>query len=212
MSSKFRNKYRIESIRLQHWDYGWDAAYSITICTKGRKCFFGNIIDGAIQLSPAGIIAKDLWYEIKNHASSITLGEFVVMPNHIHGIIILDGNNSVGSTADVAGMNDDSVETRHALSLQPPPDQPPSENTIGQQRFQNQGKNTISSIVGSYKSAVTRHCHRLDLDFAWQTRFYDHIIRDQKSFERITEYIRTIRPIGEGINFTIRRFYIMGFF
>ncbi|MDI3521737.1 MAG: hypothetical protein PWR04_1725, partial [Anaerophaga sp.] len=61
--------------------------------------------------------------------------------------------------------------------------------TIGQQRFQNIGKNSISSIVGSYKSAVSKHAHRLGFQFQWQTRFYDNIIRDDKSFQKITSYI-----------------------
>ncbi len=72
-----------------------------------------------------------------------------------------------------------------------PPTQPPpkQEQTIGQKRFQNQGKNTISSIIGSYKSAVTKHARRLGYEFAWQSRFYDHIIRDNNSFAKISEYI-----------------------
>jgi hypothetical protein len=60
---------------------------------------------------------------------------------------------------------------------------------IGQQRFQNIGKNSISSIIGSYKSAVTKHSHRLGFGFEWQTRFHDHIIRDNNSFETIQTYI-----------------------
>jgi REP element-mobilizing transposase RayT len=69
------------------------------------------------------------------------------------------------------------------LSLQSPPP------TIGQQRFQNQGKNTLSSIIGAYKSAVTKHANRLGFANAWQPRFHDHIIRDEKSFQRIQQYI-----------------------
>jgi putative transposase len=64
------------------------------------------------------------------------------------------------------------------------------QKTIGQQRFQNQGKNTVSSIIGSYKSAVTKNCNRLGLPFAWQTRFHDHIIRNDESFHRISTYIK----------------------
>ncbi|HQN84508.1 MAG TPA: hypothetical protein PL079_08950, partial [Tenuifilaceae bacterium] len=64
-----------------------------------------------------------------------------------------------------------------------------NEQTIGQQRFQNIGKNSISSIIGSYKSAVTKHAHRLGFEFGWQTRFHDHIIRDDASFQTITHYI-----------------------
>ncbi len=173
-------------MRLQRWDYGWDAAYFLTICTKDREDFFGKIVDGKMQLSRVGVLADTLWYEIKNHAKNVELGEFVVMPNHIHGIIILDGNKKPG-TMD---YNND-VGSRHALTPhQKSNDDPNPEKTIGQQRFQNQGKNTISSIVGSYKSAVTKHANRLNLQFAWQSLFYDHIIRDQYAFQRISEYIR----------------------
>lgn len=63
--------------------------------------------------------------------------------------------------------------------------------TIGQNRFQNQGKNSISSIIGSYKAAVTKHANRLGYEFAWQTRFHDHIIRDEKSYQRIVNYIES---------------------
>lgn len=178
MSEKFKGKYRSESARKQNWDYGNDAAYFITICTKDRQPFFGEIHKGKIQVSPVGAIADVLWFEIKNHAKNIELGEYVVMPNHIHGIFILNGNNVVGTTH--------SVWTTHALSLPEPTNTP----TQGQQRFQNQGNNTISSIIGSYKSAVTKSCNRLGLPFAWQTRFHDHIIRNDESFQRISEYIR----------------------
>jgi len=61
--------------------------------------------------------------------------------------------------------------------------------TIGQQRFQNQGKNSISSIIGSYKSAVTKHAHRLRYKFAWQSRYHDHIIRNNDEYQRIKDYI-----------------------
>ncbi len=116
MAAKFKNKYRIESTRLQKWDYGWDAAYFITICTKDRGHFFGNIVDGKMQFSPAGAIANVLWHEIKNHAKNLELGEFVVMPDHVHGIIILDGNNRSGKLKDETVETDDNAETRHALS------------------------------------------------------------------------------------------------
>ncbi len=212
---KFQNKYRIPSARLQNWDYRWGGAYFITICTKNREHYFGEISDGTIKLSSAGILADVFWHEIKNHAKNVVLGEFVVMPNHIHGILILDWyfeNNADGDGFDGDGIDDDNgndigndiipvvpigavVETGHALSLQPPgltqPSQPTDEQTIGQQRFQNIGKNSVSSIVGSYKSAVTKHANRLGFAMAWQERFYEHIIRDNAEYQRIAEYITT---------------------
>ena len=118
-----------------------------------------------MQLSSIGIIANVFWHEIHHHAQQVELGAFVVMPNHIHGILVLDGNNT-------------------DVSQQIPPTQLP-----GEQRFQNQGKNTVSSIIGSYKSAVSKHAHRLGFDFVWQSRFHDHIIRNDAEYQRINDYI-----------------------
>jgi REP element-mobilizing transposase RayT len=250
MEEKFKNKYRTDSSRLQNWDYRWMGAYFITICTKNREHYFGKIEDGKMVLSNAGVLANVFWQEIKNHAKNIKLGEFVVMPNHIHGILILteyyrDGNNGNDGNNVNNRLN---VETRHALSLhstghptiqptiqptgqptghptiqpngQPtihPTGQPtvhptiqptttqqsiqhqqliesdrqdsPIKQTIGQRRFQNQGKNSVSSIIGGYKSVVTKYANRLGLDFGWQPRFYDSIILDDKSFETVSRYI-----------------------
>lgn len=174
---KYQNKYRIPSTRLPQWDYRWAGAYFITICTHNRIHYFGEIENGKMILSHVGILADVLWHEIKNHAPNVDLGAFVVMPNHIHGILILTGNDDGNPI----------VQTGHALSL--PTTQPSSKKTIGQQRFQNIGKNSISSMVGSYKSAVSRHAHRLGYDFQWQSRFYDHIIRNDESFQKISNYI-----------------------
>ena len=212
MGDKFQNKYRIPSARLQNWDYANEGMYFITVCTKDRMHYFGEIENGKMMLSNVGVLADLMWYEIKNHAHGIELGEFVVMPNHIHGILILNGENdcnngknnvngnndgfngAANGTANVGTTHD--VETTHALSLQPhqthqtqPHHDATPTKTIGQQRFQNQGKNSVSSIIGGYKSAVTKHANRLGLEFEWQPRFYDHIIRDANSFDTITHYI-----------------------
>lgn len=186
MENKYKNKYRIPSARLQNWDYSWDAPYFITITTKNRKHFFGEISNGKMILSNVGVLANVFLYEIKNHTKNVELGEFIVMPNHVHLILILNGNNKSNIVDGVYGDDiNDIVETRHALSLP----QQQKNKTIGQNRFQNQGKKTVSSIIGSYKSAVTKHANRLGLEFNWQTRFYDHIIRNDKSFLNISNYI-----------------------
>ncbi len=91
--TKYMNKYRSESARAQWWDYGWNGAYFITICTADREHFFGEIKNGKMILSPTGVIADLLWHEITNHSKYVELGDFVVMPNHIHGILILDKPN-----------------------------------------------------------------------------------------------------------------------
>jgi len=204
---KFRDKYRIPSARAQWWDYGNDSGYLITICTKNRECYFGNVVDAKMQLSHIGLLADVFWHEIKNHAKNIRLDAFQVMPNHIHGILILNGNeqttgnetHAMNPARDVetthalsypngfSVLDDEkttrNVETTHALSL-------PETKSPGQKRFQHQGSNTISSIIGSYKSAVTKHAHRLGYEFDWQDRFHDVIIRDEEAYIRIANYIK----------------------
>jgi putative transposase len=186
---RFNNKYRIASARAQWWDYGWNGAYFITICTASREHFFGEIQNGKMILSPTGVIADIIWHEIPNHHPNVELGDFVVMPNHIHGILILDkpgdnGGRRAVETGHALSVDNDIIETGHALSLLRD-----NAKTIGQQRFQNIGKNTVSSIVGSYKSAVTKHANRLGLGNGWQPRFHDHIIRDDGEYQRISDYI-----------------------
>jgi REP element-mobilizing transposase RayT len=172
---KFKNTYRIPSARHPHWDYRWAGAYFITICTKDRLHYFGEIENDAMQLSHVGVIADTLWYEIPHHTKNVELGAFVVMPNHIHGILILTGND-----------DDHNVETLHATSL---PNPNPNTNTNQQMADISPKMGSVSAIVRSYKSAVTKHTHRLGYEFAWQTRFHDHIIHDEKSFNTISNYI-----------------------
>jgi putative transposase len=98
---KFQSKYRIPSSRMQNWDYSWNAAYFVTICTDQRICFFGEIINGDMQLSEIGELANKFFAEIPEHFPNVHLNAYVVMPNHIHGIIIIDkpyygkGNESI---------------------------------------------------------------------------------------------------------------------
>lgn len=117
-----------------------------------------------------GVVADILWHCIPDHSPHVELGDFVVMPNHVHGILILNKPDDFGNE-----------EPGHALALQ--------DACIHPNRFQNIGKNTVSSIVGSYKSAVTKHGNRLGLDNGWQTLFYDSIIRDDAGYQRVSEYI-----------------------
>ena len=192
MVDKYKNRYRIKSTRLQNWDYGWNGAYFITICNYNRENYFGKIENGQIQLSNIGVIANILWYEMKNHAINIELGEFIIMPNHIHGILILNGDNNANNANNGNnGNNGNNVETGHALSLpqSAQSDSLQKNKTIGHNRFQNIGKNTVSSIIGGYKSAVTKHAHRLNFIFKWQYNYWEHIIRNENEYNRISQYI-----------------------
>jgi REP element-mobilizing transposase RayT len=162
---KYKGKYRIPSARLITWDYGWNAQYFITICTKNKEHSFGEIINNKMELSEIGKLALSFWEEIPEHFPFVFLDEFVVMPNHIHGMVIIDKPQNEAPFTEIPKV-------------------------ISKSRFQNQGKHTISSIIGSYKSVVSKNAHLIDPDFDWQSRFHDHIIREKESFERIQYYIR----------------------
>ncbi len=113
MQNKFQNKYRIPSSRLQTWDYGTNGAYFITICTQNREHFFGVVQNGTVQLSEIGKIAEQLWLEIPNQFPFIELGNFVVMPNHVHGILII--NKIVSQSVEtrlIASNNIESIDNK----------------------------------------------------------------------------------------------------
>ena len=170
---KFQNKYHIESTRLQNWDYGSNAAYFITICTKNRNHFFGKIIDKKMQLSEIGKMANKYWDEIPEHFPFVKLDAFVVMPNHVHGIIIIDKpDNGTGN-----------VDTQNFAYLPQSKQQTRFKNKFGPQ-----SKN-LASIIRGYKIGVTKNAKKIDANWAWQPRYYDHIIRNNISFERIRNYI-----------------------
>ncbi len=178
MPEKYQNKYRIKSARLGNYDYSRAGLYFVTICTHNREHYFGEIINGKMKLSNIGVIADLLWYEIKNHSKNIKLHQFVVMPNHIHGIIeILDGGDPQQSQKPILA-NKSSKKIKSPL---------PTKN---QQMTNISPKSgTLGRIIGSYKSAVMRHVHRFGYEFDWQSRFYDHIVRDKGDFNRIAKYI-----------------------
>jgi REP element-mobilizing transposase RayT len=187
MPDKFQNKYRISSARLQHWDYGSDALYFVTICTQNREHYFGEIADGKMQLSETGKIAHLFWFEIPNHFPFVHLGEFVVMPNHVHGIIIID---KTGYDGDV--RNDAIVKTQNFASLPPNQPQNPSNSPTNSQNrgniFGPQSQN-LASIIRGYKIGVTKFARNNNIPFSWQPRFHNHIIRNHESFQRISDYI-----------------------
>lgn len=181
----FKNKYRIESFRLKNWDYRNAGAYFITICTKNRENYFGKIVDAPIhnvesqciaslqqphpqqpnnimQSSQIGKIIENEWIktpEIRPDMN-LELGEFVVMPNHFHAILMI-------------GQNEYNIQLGHGEF---------------NNKFGPQSKN-VSSILRGFKSAVTTASRLIDPDFGWQSKFHDHIIRNHEEYQRIENYI-----------------------
>jgi len=88
---RFRNRYRIPSARLASWDYRWAGVYSVTICTWGRVCWFGEIVEGQVSLSPEGKVVAEEWKKIPRDFVRVSLDEWIVMPDHMHGILVFQG-------------------------------------------------------------------------------------------------------------------------
>jgi len=167
---KFKGKYRIPSARWAAWDYSSNAAYFITICVANRAPDFGRIMDGKMILSPLGQSAQDCWIEIPNHFPFVELGEFVVMPNHTHGVVVIK--------KPVVGVETQDVETQDFASLQDTP-----KNKFGPQ------SQNLASIVRGYKIGVTKFARQNGIPFTWQTRYHDRVIRTEKEHENISAYI-----------------------
>ena len=165
--SLFQNQYRIESTRLREWDYSRAGLYFVTICTRDRAHFFGEIVAGEMQLSSIGGIVAEEWQKTTQIRPNVELDASVVMPNHLHGIVAI--------TYQIPN-----VETFRRNVSTPAPNAPTA-------RLQ---PNSLGSIIGQFKSVCTKRIWAAGFrDFAWQTRFYDHIIRDEKSLHKIREYI-----------------------
>ena len=177
MNNKYKNEYRIETTRLKGWDYGNNGYYFVTICTKDRIPYFGDVINGMVQLSEIGKIALDELQktpEIRKDMN-VTLGEFIIMPNHIHCIIIIGENEYNTNRYRRDAMH--GISTINTIN-----------NTNNTNKFGPQSKN-LPSIIRGFKSAVTKRAKIINPDFSWQPNYYEHIIRDEKSFKTISEYI-----------------------
>ncbi len=163
---KFKNKYRIQSNRWKNWDYSSCGTYFITICTKNRINYFGKIIDNEMQLSEIGEIVNTEWlrtFEMRPDMN-LYMDEFVIMPDHFHAIIGI-GENKYNTGRDAM----------HCTS------------TVKNQ-FGPQSKN-LASIIRGFKIGVTKNARKTNPDFAWQSNYYDHVIRNYKSYRNIKNYI-----------------------
>ena len=169
------------SIRLKDYDYADEGAYFVTLCTFHRECLFGEVAGGEIRLNAVGEVVHECWDAIPDHFLNVELDAFVVMPNHVHGIVVITGKCGRGDT----------VGARHALPLQGS-NQPPHHEQITKQAFGKPVPRSLPTIVGSFKSAAARRINLLhDTPAAslWQRNYYERIIRDEKDLNRIREYI-----------------------
>jgi putative transposase len=174
MSSGIINKNNVylnrRSIRLKGYDYSKADAYFITICTNDRKNMFGEITGGKIMLNEYGKIINSCWIEIPEHFPNVELDEYIIMPNHVHGIVVITNDNPVGAGLTPALKI---INNRATARVAP----------------------TIGDIIGAFKSIVANECLKLfkmdnrRMDKFWQRNYYEHIIRDNDELIRIREYI-----------------------
>jgi len=153
--------------RLTGFDYRRCVAYFVTICVRNRECVFGSIKNDAVSLSRRGIVARDRWLDIPNHHAHVELDDFVIMPNHMHGVLLFVGDIPNGSRVEATPASRPSLATG------------PMSGSLG-------------AVVGSYKASVTRTINRLRRGAGanlWQPNYYDHIIRNDHSRDRIRDYI-----------------------
>src|SRR5579864_389043 len=153
----FRNKYRVENIRKPGWDYSAPGLYFVTICTHEMRMYFGVVVNAEMKLSTIGKCAEEQWKAIPSHFKNVTLDEFVVMPNHIHGVIKLSG-----SAEPRLRRND----VKRILSdVRPKP-------------------GSLSHIIRCYKGGVTYWCKEQKFAFAWHVGFHDRIVPGPKVLRR----------------------------
>ncbi len=178
---KYQNKYRIPSARLPHWDYGRNGVYFVTLCTLNKTCYFGHVADGRMRLSKIGKIVKHEWCITPTIRPdmNLELGDYVVMPNHFHGIIIINENKY--NRFEPRKMARRNAMHRVSTTTMKTIDEPGNQ-------FGPQSKN-MASIMRGFKSSVTKKSQQINKNFAWQPRFYDHIVRNEESLHRISNYI-----------------------
>jgi REP element-mobilizing transposase RayT len=175
-------KHHRQSIRIRGYDYTQASAYFVTLCTHQRRCLFGQIVDGAMYLNCSGQFIQTCWKNLPNHFPFIELDVFVVMPNHIHGIIIIT-EKTISSSVGAKHSCPDISNARESLSKNASPCPALPKGTKS---------GSLGAIVQNFKSVSTRKINRINSTLGetiWQRNYHEHIIRDQSSLHHIRQYI-----------------------
>ena len=202
----FKDKYRVESIRLLGYDYSQPGAYFITIATHNRQCSFGNIIDDEMMLNEFGVFVQNEWLKTGIIRPNINIDAFVVMPNHLHGIIIITDNDN-GHSRDSRDSRDSRRDTLQRVSTitDTITDTNTDTDTITNtemgtetdtgtiEQFGKPTKNSIPTIVRLFKSTTAKQINQLRVSTPmqplWQRNYYEHVIRNKVELNRIRQYI-----------------------
>ena len=199
MSRYNPQKHHRRSIRLQGYDYSQEGLYFITICCQDRAHLFGEIVDGEMIFNDAGLQAQKCWQDIPNHFPNAVLHEYIIMPNHIHGIIEFVGanqyspnnnspnNNSPNQTFSDNGNDVENNDKEKNLELV---NGTKNFSPLPNATWRSPSK-TIGSVIRGFKIGVTKWMrNNTTVANVWQRNYYDHIIRNEQDYERISEYIK----------------------
>ena len=172
------NKHHRHSIRLRDFDYSSCGAYFVTICTENKGNALGEITDGEMELNEFGEIARECWLDLPNHYDNIKLAEFIVMPNHVHFIIVIKPSN-----AAVGG-----VGAIHELPLR-------NERNVyvDTEKYRIERRRMLlPKIIGRFKMVSAKRINRIrgltGVKF-WQRNYYEHVIRTEADLNAIRQYI-----------------------
>lgn len=174
------SRHHRRSIRLPEYDYTSPGVYFATICVRERLCLLGDVIEGVMRLSAWGEIVHACWCAIPDHFPHVSLDAFVIMPNHVHGILVFHAEAIVQQ----AGTRTD-VGAQHAAPLPPH-----ARDSTG--RRPGVAAGSLGAVVRSFKAAAARQVYAApdppDKPF-WQRNYYEHIVRDEPDLDRIRTYI-----------------------
>ena len=185
----YKDKYRVESARLKGWDYSAVGYYFVTICTRDRLCTLGNVVDGVMRLSPVGEIVAEEWQKTAQIRKNVTLDEWVVMPNHLHGIVIINDEAVLQETPQPETPQPEtpqrgvSTEETDQCRDVPVARLPVNVTFLDSDDFKavdvttgRLSKGSLGAIIGQFKSVCTKRIWAAGHDFAWQSRFHDESI------------------------------------
>jgi putative transposase len=184
-------KHDRRSIRLKGHNYASAGAYFITICTHQRQCLFGDILDGVMELNEYGTIVRSHWLNLPRYHPHLRLDEFVFMPNHIHGILVLiDNAGGAGFVWNIdhpvgAGFEGNITPLTDQLSAKPAPTTIPTPH--------HSKRHGIPEIIRGFKTFSARRINQIRNapgTPVWQRNYYECIIRDQTGFENIRKYVQ----------------------
>jgi REP element-mobilizing transposase RayT len=185
MPNQFNShKHHRRSIRMKGYDYSQPGAYFVTLCTWQRECLFGEVVNGELHLNEMGRIVLRAWRDLPNHYPHLELGEFCILPNHVHAIMILTDHDSRrgGSVPDQANHDDRSR-----------PDQVTESQNLKTRPY-TPVRHGLPEIIRAFKSFSARSINFLRHTSGtpvWQRNYYEHIIRDEIEWRKINDYIAT---------------------